>query len=76
MQAAIVITLMTLAIAIPLLKNAFAVTDIGNAGVFELDGNIVKNASTACPTDWGPGPGVRESLLLAELRTHQRHAEE
>jgi len=52
-----VITLMTLAIAIPLLKNAFAVTDIGNAGVFELDGNIVKNASTACPTDWGPGPG-------------------
>jgi len=57
MQAAIVITLMTLAIAIPLLKNAFAVTDIGNAGVFELDGNIVKNASTACPTDWGPGPG-------------------
>ena len=57
MQAAIVITLMTLAIAIPLLKNAFAVSDIGNAGVFELDGNIVKNASTACPTDWGPGPG-------------------
>ena len=57
MQAAIVITLMTLAIAIPLLKNAFAVTDIGNAGVFELDGNIGKNASTACPTDWGPGPG-------------------
>src|SRR2546425_2556259 len=56
MQAAIVITLMTLAIAIPLLKNAVAVTDIGNAGVFELDGNIVKNASTACPTDWfGPG---------------------
>src|SRR6266446_4293289 len=57
MQAAIVITLMTLAIAIPLLKNAVAVTDIGSAGVFELDGNIVKNASTACPTDWGPGPG-------------------
>src|SRR2546428_86765 len=57
MQAAIVITLMTLAIAVPLLKNAFAVTDIGNAGVFELDGNIVKNALTACPTDWGPGPG-------------------
>ena len=56
MQAAIVITLMTLAIAIPLLKNAVAVTDIGSAGVFELDGNIVKNASTACPTDWfGPG---------------------
>ena len=57
MQAAIVITLMTLAIAVPIFTRAFAVSDIGNAGVFELDGNIVKNASTACPTDWGPGPG-------------------
>src|SRR3989454_12449649 len=34
-----------------------SVTDIGNAGVFELDGNIVKNNPPGCPSDWGPGPG-------------------
>ncbi len=56
-QAAIVITLMTLAIAVPLFTKAFALTDVGNAGVFELDGNIVKDATTALPTDWGNGPG-------------------
>ena len=64
MQAALVITLMTLAIAIPLLKNAVAVTDIGNAGLFELDGNIVKNNPTACPTDWGPGAGAVSSSVF------------
>src|SRR3989442_192707 len=52
-QAAIVITLMTLAIAVPFFPRAFALTDVGNAGAFELDGNIVKNAATALPTDWG-----------------------
>src|SRR6266699_6105597 len=56
-QAAIVITLMTLAIAVPLFTRAFALSDVGNAGVFELDGNIVKDASTALRTDWGNGPG-------------------
>ncbi len=44
---------MTLAIAVPLFTRAFALTDVGNAGAFELDGNIVKNAATALPTDWG-----------------------
>src|SRR2546425_8891618 len=56
-QAAIVITLMTLAIAVPLFTRAFALTDVGNAGAFELDGNVVKDATTALPTDWGNGPG-------------------
>ncbi len=56
-QAAIIVTLMTLAIAVPLFTRAFALSDVGNAGVFELDGNIVKDASTALPTDWGNGPG-------------------
>src|SRR5207247_2806308 len=53
-QAIIVIALMTLAIAIPFLTRAFALTDVGNAGVFELDGNIVRNTAAA---DWGDGPG-------------------
>src|SRR5213083_884389 len=53
-QAIIVIALMTLAIAIPFLTRAFALTDVGNAGVFELDGNIVWNTAAA---DWGDGPG-------------------
>src|SRR5713101_5453286 len=52
-QAAIIVTLMTLAIAVPLFTRAFALTDVGNAGVFELDGNIIKGATTALPTDWG-----------------------
>src|SRR3989442_5482971 len=52
-QAAIVITLMTLAIAVPLFTKAFALTDVGNAGVFELDGSIVKGATTPLPTGWG-----------------------
>src|SRR2546428_162436 len=52
-QAIIVITLTTLAIAVPFFTRAFALTDVGNAGAFELDGNIVKNAATALPTDWG-----------------------
>ena len=52
-QAIIVITLMTLAIAVPFLTRAFAVTDVRNAGVFEMDGNIVKNSGGTLPTDWG-----------------------
>src|SRR5260370_36482348 len=55
-QAAIIVTLMTLAIAVPLFTRAFALTDVGNAGAFELDGNIVKDGSTALPTDWDNGP--------------------
>src|SRR6266487_3144433 len=59
-QAIIVITLMTLAIAVPFITRAFALTDVRNAGAFELDGNIVKDGTprgTALPTDWGNGPG-------------------
>src|SRR5712692_610492 len=41
-QAIIVIALMTLAIAVPFFTRAFAISDVRNAGVFELDGNIVK----------------------------------
>jgi len=52
MQAIIVITLMTLAIAVPLLTRAFALTDVGNAGVFQLDGTIHKTSSTTFPTNW------------------------
>ena len=51
-QAVIVIGLMTLAIAVPLFTRAFAITDVGSAGVFELDGNIVKDSSGTFPTDW------------------------
>src|SRR5256712_971488 len=43
---------MTLAIAVPLFTRAFAITDVGSAGVFELDGNIVKDSSGTFPTDW------------------------
>src|SRR3989454_2333341 len=75
MQAAIVITLMTLAIAIPLLKNAFAVTDIGNAGVFELDGNIVKNNPPGCPSDWGPGPGGSGVFTAGGTRSEEHTSE-
>src|SRR6059036_3743166 len=53
-QAAVVIALMTLAIAIPFLTRTFALFDVGNAGVFELDGNIVRDVNS---TDWGNGPG-------------------
>src|SRR5436309_15213708 len=56
MQAIIVITLMTLAIAVPFLTKAFAITDVRNAGVFELDGNIYHDSgatSTTLPEDWG-----------------------
>jgi hypothetical protein len=51
-QAIIVITLMTLAFAVPLLTRAFALTDVGNAGVFQLDGTIHKTSSTTFPTNW------------------------
>jgi len=44
---------MTLAIAVPLFTRAFAITDVGSAGVFELDWNIVKDSSGTFPTDWG-----------------------
>ena len=53
-QATLVIVLMTLAVAVPFITRTLAfVTDVGNAGVFELDGNIVKNSGGAFPTDWG-----------------------
>src|SRR5260370_23873284 len=52
MQAIIVITLMTLAIAVPLLTRAFALTDVRNPGVFQLDGTIHKTSSTTFPTNW------------------------
>src|SRR5713101_2283028 len=59
-QAIIVITLMTLAIAVPFFKTALALTDVGcdqpttTNCIFELDGNIVRNStnSTGLPTDW------------------------
>src|SRR5256712_10395993 len=80
-QAAIVITLMTLAIAVPLFTKAFALTDVGNAGVFELDGNIVKGATTPLPTDWGnnstsatagifSSTGATQALLAGGLDAH------
>ncbi len=60
-QAVIIITLMTLGIAIPFFKTALALTDIGcdqtatTNCTFELDGNIVRQStnSTGLPTDWG-----------------------
>jgi len=73
MQAAIVITLMTLAIAVPLFTRAFALTDVGNAGVFELDGNIVKDSSGTFPTDWGAlfdTSGVTQPLPAGALDAH------
>ena len=72
-QAAIVITLMTLAIAVPLFTRAFALTDVGNAGVFELDGNIVKDSSGTFPTDWGAlfdTSGVTQPLPAGALDAH------
>ncbi len=55
-QAIIVITLMALAIAIPFLTRAFAVTDLGCTTtpgcVFQLDGTIHKTSSTTFPTNW------------------------
>src|SRR6266849_5374042 len=44
-QAILVVTLMTLAIAVPIFTRAFAITDVGSAGVFELDGNIVRDST-------------------------------
>src|SRR6266581_2019032 len=72
-QAIIVIALMTLAIAIPFLTRAFALTDVGNAGVFELDGNIVKDSSGTFPTDWGAlfdSSGVTQPLPQGALDAH------
>src|SRR5437667_951943 len=72
-QAIIVMTLMTLAIAIPFLTRAFALTDVGNAGVFELDGNIVKDSSGTFPTDWGAlfdSSGVTQPLPQGALDAH------
>ena len=66
-------TLMTLAIAIPFLTRAFALTDVGNAGVFELDGNIVKDSSGTFPTDWGAlfdSSGVTQPLPQGALDAH------
>ena len=51
-QAAIVIGLVTLGIAVPFFSRAFALTDVGNAGVFQLDGTIHKTATGTFPTNW------------------------
>src|SRR2546428_177272 len=72
-QAIIVIGLMTLAFAVPFLTRAFALTDVGNAGVFELDGNIVKDSSGTFPTDWGAlfdSSGVTQPLPPGALDAH------
>src|SRR5437899_12889566 len=72
-QAIIVIALMTLAIAIPFLTRAFALTDVGNAGVLELDGNIVKDSSGTFPTDWGAlfdSSGATQPLPQGALDAH------
>jgi len=72
-QATIIIALVTLGIAIPFLKTALALTDVGNAGVFELDGNIVKDSSTTLPTDWGSlfnSVGVTQTLPPGGLDAH------
>jgi len=52
-QAILVVTLMTLAVLAPFIPRLFAFTDVPNAGVFELDGNIVKDSLGTFPTDWG-----------------------
>ena len=72
-QATLVIVLVTLAIAIPFFTRAFALTDVRNAGVFELDGNIVKDSGTALPTDWGTlfdASGNTQSLPSGGLDAH------
>ena len=72
-QAIIIVALMTLAIAVPMLTRAFAITDVGNAGVFELDGNIVKDSGTTLPTDWGAlfdASGVTQPLPPGALDAH------
>src|SRR5437773_2070882 len=64
---------MTLAFAVPFLTRAFALTDVGNAGVFELDGNIVKDSSGTFPTDWGAlfdSSGVTQPLPPGALDAH------
>src|SRR5213593_79882 len=52
-QAILIVTVMTMVIVAPFLPRALALADVGNAGVFELDGNIVKDFSGTFPTDWG-----------------------
>jgi len=52
-QAILIVTVMTMVIVAPFLPRALALADVGNAGVFELDGNIVKDSSGTFPTDWG-----------------------
>src|SRR2546430_8336350 len=64
---------MTLAIAVPFFTRAFAVTDVRNAGVFELDGNIVKDSTTPLPTDWGAlfdASGNTQTLPSGGLDAH------
>src|SRR6266567_831925 len=51
-QAAIIVSVMTLGILVPLVTRTFALNDVGNAGVFELDGNIVKDSTSTFPIDW------------------------
>src|SRR5881409_2758767 len=51
-QAILIVTVMTMVIVAPFLPRALALADVGSAGVFELDGNIVKDSSGTFPTDW------------------------
>src|SRR5215510_2041411 len=72
-QATLVISLIALGIAIPLMTNANALSDVGNAGIFELDGNIVKGSSTTLPTDWGAlfsSSGATQTLPTGGLDAH------
>src|SRR2546425_2730257 len=72
-QAILIVTVMTMVIVAPFLPRALALADVGNAGVFELDGNIVKDSSGTFPTDWGAlfdTSGVTQPLPAGALDAH------
>src|SRR2546428_1513171 len=72
-QAILIVTVMTMVIVAPFLPRALALADVGNAGVFELDGNIVKDSSGTFPTDWGAlfdSSGVTQPLPPGALDAH------
>src|SRR2546428_13487757 len=52
-QAILIVTFVTMVIVAPFLPRALALGNVGNAGVFELDGNLVKDFSGTFPTDCG-----------------------
>jgi len=65
------------AIAVPLIEaGAAGGTDVNNAGVFELDGNVVHTAHTMPPYDWATlftatgnrvaQPGLIDSVFIAD----------